>query len=440
MFRYLIFMAAILPNIFINGVDVGKMEHDEALLMLEASFDLCRESVLVLADEHKFEFSFADFEAKYDFSSALDQAMAFSQPDGFFSGISKKRKLKKEPLRLNAEFGWSSDIVAQKSAYIAQTVQAEHQEPSYSIVNGRFEFTPAKVGVSADEAAIFAGIESILRRRTEGTHNVALSKIHPSLTDEHFASATQLVGTFKTPFDASNAARANNLSVASNFLHNQVILPGQTLSVCDTLRPRTQEFGYAEAGQIVNGMPNKGFGGGICQISSTLYMAALYAEMDIVARQAHSLMVGYMQPATDATIAQGHIDLKIKNNTEYPMLIQSTLSSHEHQINIFGKDARPPSRQIRFESRLVEIVPATIELVECFSLPPNTKKPISHAYDGAKYELYKIIYENGTATDEVKINTSTYRPINGITKIGTNPNPELSIAPSKPSIHMGVVN
>jgi len=414
---FMVFIAAILPGIYINGIDVGKMERQEAQAVLEAAFGLCEQRLVVKAGDVAFEYSFADFGARYDFSAALDEAVAYSEKGGFFANWHKKRALKAKPLRLNGEFVWDGELVAAAATDIAAKVQAAPIDPSYYIENGSFVFVRGQVGVQVDANALRAGIEGILRRRVNGEFTAKLDKTVPALSNEDFEKATQVLGSFSTPFDPSNPSRATNLGVANNYLNNQVILPGEVMSVCSVLRPRTVQNGYVEAGQIIGGLPDTGVGGGICQISSTLYMAALYAEMTISQRQAHSLMVSYMQPATDATIAEGLIDLKIKNNTAYPMLVQSTLNRRKHVVTIYGHESRPEGRQIRFESRLVEINPAEVRMVECPLLPAGKTQTVARGYDGAKYELYKIIYHNGQS-EEVKINTSNYRPLHGTVRVG----------------------
>jgi len=389
------------------------MEPGEALDALRTAFVQGAEQIVVVGSK---SFSFADFGAGYDFEAAVGEAVSFSESSGFFANLRKKRALREEPLHIHAEFTWDGEIVQSLVEGMAKSAQKSPVEPTYSLERGKFVIVPGQKGASLDQAAVVAGIEGLLAARKGGEVKVSMVQIAPKFDDADFERATQLMGTFSTPFDPSNPARARNITVASGYLDNQVILPGETLSVCAVLRPRVLENGYVEAGQIIGGVPDSGIGGGICQISSTLYMAALYAEMEIVQRQAHSLMVGYMQPATDATIAEGLIDLKLKNNTDYPMLIQSTLRGRSHTVNIFGFDARPKERHIRFESELVQINPFETKFEECPLLPPGAKM-IAYGVDGAKYTLYKIITKDGVE-EKVKINTSNYRPLHEIIKTG----------------------
>ena len=334
MFNIAMIIMAILPGIFINGVDVGKLEADEARVLLEAAFDASDKRLVLRTGDDVFSYSFADFGAAYDFGAALSQAVEFSEDGGFFALRRKKKGLKANPLRINAEFVWDAQKVQAAADGIAAAVNTPSLEPSYRIENRQFVFEQGQVGRDVDANALAIGIEGILRRRLCGEFTAKVTTKAPKLRDEDFTTATQLLGSFTTPFDPSNASRATNLAVASAFLNNTVILPGEVMSTCAVLRPRKRENGYVEAGQIIGGLPDTGIGGGICQISSTLYMAALQAEMGIVERQAHSLMVSYMQPSTDATIAEGLIDLKIKNNTGHQVKITARVSDGECVVEI----------------------------------------------------------------------------------------------------------
>jgi len=154
-------------------------------------------------------------------------------------------------------------------------------------------------------------------------------------------------------------------------------------------------------------------------------MAALYAELPIKERRNHTLLVGYMAPATDATLAEGHIDLKIENNTANPVLIESVLTCNRHIVNIYGAENRPPERQIAFESVLIEAVaPLDEKVSEDPSLPFGASQIIFPGLDGGKYELYKVITDNG-ATERIKINTSNYRPLPLMRTIGAEPPPQI---------------
>ncbi|MCL2353486.1 MAG: VanW family protein, partial [Defluviitaleaceae bacterium] len=300
---------------------------------------------------------------------------------------------------------------------IATKISIENEtlpvDASYKITNNQFIITNEKAGRKVDKEALIRDIKDEINKKTSGQIDAVFVEVTPKHKKEDFEKSTTLLGSFSTIVNLNKKEKLENLKVADRRINNQTILPEVVLSVCEVLGPRTLENGYVEAGQITFGMPDRGVGGGICQASSTLYMAALYAELDVIERVNHSLMVSYMQPAFDATIAQGSIDLKIKNNSPYPVLVQSILENYKYTINIYGHESRPQGRKVSFEPILIETIPATFSVVSDPSLPAGHTQTLSPAIDGSKYELYKIITHPDKSIERIKINTSKYRPVEG---------------------------
>ena len=387
----------ILGNISVNGIDIGGLGRAAAYERLCAELNMDGLQIKILAADAVHIYTFADFAAGYDIDAALDEVMDFSDA-GIFAGIQRRVSLNFTPRDFAAEYKYDAALVEEIAAEIAAAHNIAPREPSYTITAGRFDIKEGRQGRQMDITALARDIGGALNNKKSAEISAVFDAVATRMTAADFAEATDLIGTFATPFDPANPSRATNIRVASNFLDNQTILPQEVFSTSAALRPRVTENGYVNAGQIVNGRPDEGVGGGICQVSSTLYMAALYAELPIVERRSHSLQVGYMAPATDATLAEGHIDLKIKNDRNRPVLIQSVLTENRHIINIYGRETRPAGRRISFESILTE-----------HAAHPEGEQPFA-GMEGGKYELYKII-ENSGGAERVKINTSAYKPL-----------------------------
>jgi len=415
-------MTAVFPgNIFINDVDIGGMTRSEAMEKLADEVSVAQNEIVIQVAEKEYAYKFQDFGADYDIAGAVDAAMEYSHCDGFFAALRRKLSIVFSGHRIEADFAYDEGLVTDIVRKISEDGSTAPREPSYAIENGQFVITEGRIGQKIDAAALSAEITSVLVTKNRGKVAAAVLEITPEHSTALFEAATNLIGSYITPFNPQLTERTTNLAVASRFLNNSVILPGHIFSTCSALRPRTEANGYVSAGQILNGELNAGIGGGICQITGTLYMAALHAEIPIAERRCHSLMVGYMHPATDAAIAEGHIDLKLENDTDYPMLIQSILEDDRYIINIYGRESRPPGRHITFESVLLETkAPEGDKIIEDPTLTLGISEVVTEGLMGAKYELYKIITEGGK-TERTKINTSTYRPLQRVIRVGTAP-------------------
>ena len=187
-------------------------------------------------------------------------------------------------------------------------------------------------------------------------------------------------------------------------------MPGDTFSYNGTIGNPSLANGYKVASVFENGKTTQGVGGGVCQVSSTLYCAVLYADLSVVERHNHSLTVGYVPNGQDATVAYGSLDFKFKNNTEYPIKINSVVNGRKLSISIIGAKYSP-ERKIEITNKTVStIVPTETEIPDP-SLPVGTRKISATGKKGYVVDTYKTVYENGVKKSTNKITRSTYKMV-----------------------------
>jgi len=144
------------------------------------------------------------------------------------------------------------------------------------------------------------------------------------------------ISTYKTYYSARDKDRTTNLKLAAEKINGTVVMPGETFSYNKVVGKRTIEAGYKNAAIYENGKVVDGLGGGICQISTTLYNAALYANLEIVSRSNHQFVPSYANAGRDATVVYGAIDFKFKNNRTYPIKITCSVKNGVAKFNIYG--------------------------------------------------------------------------------------------------------
>ena len=175
----------------------------------------------------------------------------------------------------------------------------------------------------------------------------------PQYTADDFRKIDSVLGQKQTQYSGT-ASRAQNLANGTSKISGTVLMPGEQFSVFNTVSPFTEENGYANAGQYVNDELVDGLGGGICQVSTTLYNAVLQAELQVDERYPHSLTVSYVPLGMDAAIAGDYMDFKFTNSTEYPIYIEGYAGGGSISFAIYGHETRPSNRSIYFESKTVE--------------------------------------------------------------------------------------
>lgn len=279
--------------------------------------------------------------------------------------------------------------------------------------NGEFKITKSKTGKQVDETATASLIMSTVATSAAGSYpvnvNAVISETQPDYTSEDMEKCDDILGKFSTTFSEGEIQRSHNLRNAVGFIDGSVVYPGETFSVADKIYPLSADNGYEEAPSYADGEVVESLGGGVCQVSTTLYNAVLRAELEIVERSPHSMVVTYVQPSMDAAIAGDYKDLKFSNNTDTPIYIQGVASGGVITFTVYGDETRPTERSIEFQSVKVETIQPGKDIVtEDKTQPEGYEKVTQQAHVGYVANLYKIIYENGVEQSREKINYSKY--------------------------------
>ena len=242
---------------------------------------------------------------------------------------------------------------------------------------------------------------------------VTLDKIGPEAFPDKLA-------TFSTRYDVSDKDRTTNLELACNKINGTVVLSGDTFSYNKVVGARTAGAGYKnakiyEAGKVVDGI-----GGGICQISSTLYNAVLNANLEIVERKNHQFVTSYVEPGMDATVVYGLTDFKFKNTRQYPVRVVATAKNGIATVTVYGiKEDKEYT--FKFDVKRVATIPSTTEYIDDSTLPAGTEKVEQKGTNGLKTETYMTKLLNGKAISTTLVSKDTYNAMTRIIRRGTGP-------------------
>ena len=228
----------------------------------------------------------------------------------------------------------------------------------------------------------------------------------------------QLLGTFSTTYNTNNTNRVTNLELASEKINGTIIMPGETFSYNKIVGERTIAKGYKEAAVYSGGKVVDGIGGGICQLSSTLYNAVIYANLEITERSNHRFLTSYVTAGRDATVSWGTIDFCFKNTRSYPIKIESSVKNGVVTTEIYGiKEEK--EYEVVIESSVTEVLPYTINYVKDSTLAQGVEEIKQYGANGAKSVTYKVLKYNGAVVSRELLSSDTYSPLERIIKKGT---------------------
>ena len=250
--------------------------------------------------------------------------------------------------------------------------------------------------------------------------DLIITKPKVTLEDIGTEAFPDRLSTFSTRYNAADKDRTTNLVLACKKLNGKVIMPGETLSYNETLGPRTYAAGYRNGKIYENGQVVDGLGGGICQISSTLYNAALMSDMEIVERRNHQFVTSYVDEGRDATVVYGLTDFKFKNTRKYPIRIVASASGGVATISIFGIKEADREYTYSFRTETISTIPYTTKYVEDSSLTAGREVVTQNGTNGLVCKTYMTKMLNGKVVSTKLLSTDTYSAMQRIVKRGTS--------------------
>lgn len=265
--------------------------------------------------------------------------------------------------------------------------------------------------------------EAAINQIMECTYGQSISIPMTAIAPKHTAAEVEAVlfrdrlSSYSTPH-TSNSNRTHNLDLACQAINGTVINAGETFSFNGVVGERTSSKGYRAATVYVGNESKEETGGGICQVASTIYDAALYAEMEITSRAAHTFFVTYVPGGLDATIYWGSLDFCFRNNTEYPIRVNASVSGGNVNISIDG--TKTNDHVVKLSSTRLSTTPYNTVYEEDSSLPTGYRKETTYPYTGYTYEAYQYIYDgNGNLLETNYLGKSTYKKRDQVITIGT---------------------
>lgn len=295
---------------------------------------------------------------------------------------------------------------------IHQEIYVEPQDAYYT--TNPFTVYPHVEGVDFD---VEKAKEMLQEDKEEYT--IPLKYTKPNVTTSQIGTEAfpDLLSSFSTKYDASNKNRSNNLKLAINKINGVVLMPGEEFSYNKVVGERSIAAGYKEAKVYSNGQVVDGLGGGICQISSTLYNAVVYANLDVTSRRNHQFVTSYVKAGLDATVVYGSTDFKFKNTRSYPIKIVGSVGGGVAKIDIYGI-REETEYEVRLEPVVINTIPFTTKTITDSSLPAGKKVVEQKGANGVKTVTYKYLILNGRTVSKTVLSSDTYNPMQKIIRVG----------------------
>ncbi len=288
--------------------------------------------------------------------------------------------------------------------------------------NGSFQVIDGQIGYHLDIEKSIDAVYNYLTQNWSGVSGAVTLVVEveePKGTAQDLEQVRDVIGSFTTSFASSGKERSANVANGCQLIDGVTLYPGEEFSTYEAVAPFTVENGYYMAASYLNGKVVDSLGGGICQVSTTLYNAVLNAELDVTERHNHSMIVTYVDPSADAAIAESSgKDFCFINNTEAPIYIEGYVQNKNITFNIYGKETRSADRKVSYVSEVLETTPPTEQINADAGHPLGYINVGGSPHTGYKARLWKVVTQNGVEVSRTQVNSSSYKMTPRIATVG----------------------
>lgn len=425
----------IYPGTKIMDMDMGGKTKEEAAQLLKEKFGevVAKKKINIKYNNKSYSIDYSKLNARYDIDKIVNDAFNFGKDLSIFDkkGIIKKGTYKDYTLTFDYDGKYVDEIIGTMEKDINKApVEGSLQMTS----RGVFKVNPDQKGYKLQSDKLKQDIKNNINGKVEEsnvTMDAPVETLTAVKTAEKLSGVNTLISTYNTSFKGSIPSRCNNIQVATKSINGRLLMPGESFSFNETVGQRTAARGYQEAGVIINGKHDFDFGGGICQVSSTLYNAMLLANINATERTHHTIRSLYVPVGLDATVDWGHLDLKFKNTLTYPIFLEGYTQGTNVYFNIYS-DKSLTARTYKAESDIYQTIDFGVTKKNDPTMLEGTQAYEEMGANGYRTKVYRITYENGAEVKRDLLYEDYYKPTQAILKIGTKkPDPAPAAAPAQ---------
>ncbi|MEG1255856.1 VanW family protein [Clostridium sp.] len=413
--------AIIMPGVIVEGIDMGSKTKEEAIKELTDKHQeaLGSRVINIKAGDKSYNINYSDLQIEYNIEDTVNSAFDYNRDLGYVDKFKAIRGKDKKEFPIS--FTYNDEVISAMAKTIESEINVEKKNATISKSGGSFNVTDEVVGKTLDVQALINDINTKITENKEGNLDIVatIKDDAPDKTKEKLAAINTQISTFYSNYRASDANRSTNIELGVNTLSGTVLMPGESFSFNTIVGDTTPDKGYKPGGVYVGEKVEIGYGGGICQVSSTLHNAVLRSGITPDQRLNHSMPVGYVDPGLDATISYGSIDYVFTNPYDYPLYLEGYAGGGQVTINIYSHSSVNAGKTYSFPYEVYETTQAPVKYKDDATLEVGKEVVEQAGSQGSKVRAYKVIYQNGAEISRELMNNDTYTPSTKIIKRGT---------------------
>ncbi|MGL5822894.1 MAG: VanW family protein [Sarcina sp.] len=410
------------PEVSLNGIAIGGKTKEEIKVDINTTLlDKMNDKKLKIVAKDKHEIiDYSNLKLEYNIEKAIDEALNCGKKDSIF----KKNSYIKKGLdkNINIELSYDKDHINETLKNLNFQIQVNPKNATLNIKGEEIVAIEGEKGFSLDiekSMEIIDGNISGDINNSESVLELPIKEIEPKIKSDMIKDINGKFSSASTSFNTGDLSRNTNLKIATQQVNGTILLPGEEFSYNEVVGERSTARGFKAAGAFSGGEVVQSIGGGICQISSTLYQAIMRSGIESTERYNHTMSVSYAKPSEDATVAWGYLDYKFKNPYKHPIYIQGIITDGIVTFNVYGNKEELDGRT--FE--LVGVVTGTInpgsKRIADSKMAKGTQVVEKRPAVGRTSKGYLITYKNGEEVSRKEVSNDVYNSTTGIIRYGT---------------------
>ncbi|MGL4912380.1 MAG: VanW family protein [Romboutsia sp.] len=334
-------------NMFVENLDVSDMTKEEALKVVNSNKN--PKSIYLVYEDVKHEISPEDIDLTYNTKETIEEAYNYTKTDSYFENVKRYFDVKKNSKDIKIKSSYNEVKLSEYIQKVSKDINVEMVNAKV-YVSGGIGYNPSVTGKDLDIASTKESIISNIKDKKYGEIQLKVNLKEPEVTTEDVQSVNALLGQYTTKFSTGAPSRTHNIRTAAQKSSNVLLMPGEEYSYNNLTGMRTRSNGYKDAPVIINGKLEDALGGGVCQVSTTLYNSVLSSGMKLTSITNHSLASNYVPLGRDAMVNDGGTDFKFKNPYSHPVFIKNSVGNGTVTSSIYGNAGDKPNLNIYVET------------------------------------------------------------------------------------------
>lgn len=432
----------VLPGVEVMGIGLEGLNKTEGMVRLEELEKNLRATRIVLRyQERNWPMLLNEVGIDLNEEAVMEAALNAGRQGSLLRRWQERKQFEKTGLSLQPVLEFDREKLARRVGELTREITVKPQDASFKInSNDTVTIVPGKDGIGVDMNRLEKDVVSVLFESKKPEVDLSLVPVAPARSTAFVESmgVNGLLASYTTRFDPAKVSRTYNVSVAAKALDEILVRPGHEVSFNKVVGPRSSEAGYKNAPVIVNNEFVDGLGGGVCQVSTTLYNSILLANLEVVERTNHALPVSYVPIGRDATVVYDALDFKFRNNTESYLYLKSFVYGGQITIKIYGNTAY--KRDVSVNTWITQEIEPKVVYETDPNLPKNEQIVKQEGAKGFKASAERVVRLNGLVEKRETLSSSDYNPMNKVIAVGTMEKISPQIAPSRPTPAAGQQN